>query len=114
MIRSDSFAVTPEKLLAQVILNDTTGTLFGEQQDIHESMDNIIDMLDVIVAQANLDNSKLFFGKLRQLVQYHTPQGEKKVLTKEEDFHQVIVEVHPCLYDTLDHYFASQEVFSRF
>lgn len=117
LIKSDCMAITPEKMFAQIILNDVKGTLFGEQQDIHETMDNIVDMIQVLLKMQKKgslsdegENTRLFFGTTRQTLRYVDPDGVEKVLTKEEDFHQIIVDVQPCLYNTIDQYFASQMV----
>lgn len=111
LMRSDRTAVTPDKVLAQIILNDTTGILFGEQQDIHETMDNVIDLLQTLLTGKDKELLLgLFFGKTKQTVRYTDRNGEAQVLNKEEDFHQLIVDVLPCLGRTLDQYFAPQEV----
>jgi ubiquitin carboxyl-terminal hydrolase 25/28 len=48
LIWSDSVSVTPEKKLAEIILSDSSGAYqFGEQQDLHECMDNVIDMFEI-------------------------------------------------------------------
>ncbi|KAJ3343424.1 ubiquitin-specific protease ubp2 [Kappamyces sp. JEL0680] len=111
LIFSDAMSISPQKALAQIVLNDING--FGEQQDIHETMDNIIDMMEVNLKLSNKPKGDdfLLFGKTRQTIRYIDKNDlQEKILTKEELFHQIIVDVQPCLYDTLDQYFASQQV----
>lgn len=110
MIYSDAAAVTPPKLLAQIALNDTSGALFGEQQDIMETQDNILDMVDLLVEMAGRPKKKIFFGTTRQTVKYFDKDGLERSLLKEEGFHQIIVDVDPCLDTALDNFFASQAV----
>jgi Ubiquitin carboxyl-terminal hydrolase len=110
LIHSDAAAVTPPKTLAQIALNDTTGVLFGEQQDIMETQDNILDMVDLLVEISGRPGKKIFFGTTRQTVKYLDINGTEKKLFRDEVFHQIIVDVNPCLYSTLDNFFASQTV----
>lgn len=115
LIWSDYLAVTPEKSLAETILSEsTTGGAFGEQQDIHECMDNIMDMLECAFNQCKAKDTpddcpsilhRLFYGKTTQTVQYTDQAGQIQCLTKVEPFHQLIVDVQPNLYLALDSYF---------
>jgi hypothetical protein len=110
LIFADSKLISPERTLAELILTNSAGNKFGEQQDFYECMDNVMDKLDC--AFKNLSTSdyvnplkELFFGKLKQSLT--TPF---KSLEKVEEFHQLIVDVSPTLIEALDRYFSSQEV----
>jgi uncharacterized protein YlbG (UPF0298 family) len=47
----------------------------------------------------------LFFGQTKQVLEYVDKDGNKQTLEKVEPFHQLIVDVHPSLYEALDSYF---------
>ncbi|KAJ3256989.1 ubiquitin-specific protease ubp2 [Boothiomyces macroporosus] len=113
---SDCMAVSPDKVLVEITLNSNT---VGEQQDIHECMDNILDMINTAtklqVSNCPAVNMLLFansrlYGKTKQTLTYFDTNGEPIKLINEESFHQLIVELEPSLYLALDSYFASQEV----
>ncbi|KAI8899811.1 hypothetical protein BC833DRAFT_647586 [Globomyces pollinis-pini] len=112
LIKSNDMEVKPSRTLAEVLLKANSSGVFGEQQDIHECMDSFLDMIQIMVDQSNLelDLNKLFFGRTKQTLAYKDPDGVEKLLLKEETFHQIIVNVFPCLYDALDEYFGDQTV----
>jgi hypothetical protein len=60
LIWSDSISVTPEKKLAEIILSNSNGDAFqfGEQQDLHECMDNVLDMFEVALKKC-IDTDEL-------------------------------------------------------
>ncbi|KAJ2998671.1 ubiquitin-specific protease ubp2 [Globomyces sp. JEL0801] len=116
LIKSNDMEVKPSRTLAEVLLKANSSGVFGEQQDIHECMDSFLDMIQIMVDQSNLE---LDLNKTKQTLAYKDPDGVEKLLLKEETFHQIIVNVFPCLYDglifiinssALDEYFGDQTV----
>ncbi|KAJ3322272.1 ubiquitin-specific protease ubp2 [Boothiomyces sp. JEL0866] len=106
---SDCMAVSPDKVLVEITLNSNT---VGEQQDIHECMDNILDMINTAtkLQVSNCPAVNILYGKTKQTLTYFDNNGEAIKLINEEPFHQLIVDLEPSLYLALDSYFSSQEV----
>ncbi|KNC98817.1 ubiquitin-specific protease UBP2 [Spizellomyces punctatus DAOM BR117] len=111
LIWTDTASVEPPKRLAEIALNNEN--LFGQQQDISESMDNILDLLETVLVPAEVQTNlvkRLFFGKTKQTLRYSNPTGEPNTSYKSEEFSHLIVEVKEDLYTALDAYFETTQV----
>ena len=112
LLFSNNMVVTPKKQLIQLILNDTDGNLFGMQQDITETMDQILLMFSLIlkVQGISMTDSSPFYGKEVQTITYTTKDGEEKVLRNETGYRNIIIDVKPNLTEALDNYYGKQQV----
>jgi ubiquitin carboxyl-terminal hydrolase 25/28 len=112
LLFSDEMVVTPQKKLIQLILNDIDGNLFGLQQDITETMDQIFLMFSLIlkVQGIAITDSSPFYGKELQTIIYKTPSGEETKLQKEIGYRNIIVDMKPNLIDALDDYYGRHKV----
>ncbi|TPX70357.1 hypothetical protein SpCBS45565_g01777 [Spizellomyces sp. 'palustris'] len=111
LIWTDTASVEPPKRLAEIALNNEN--LFGQQQDIGESMDNILDLLETALVAFDVQTNlvkRLFFGKTKQTLRYSNPTGEPNTSCKSEEFSHLIVEVKEDLYTALDAYFETTQV----
>ncbi|KAH9270023.1 hypothetical protein BASA83_007852 [Batrachochytrium salamandrivorans] len=117
LLWTDKPSVTPEKSLVEITLTGQySSATFGLQHDIHECMDNVMDMMDVGFRNVDTSDSDacsllkdLFYGITRQTLRYTDATGEH-TSTKDEPFHQLIVDAEEDLYTALDAYFATQQV----
>ncbi|KAH6580160.1 hypothetical protein BASA60_002977 [Batrachochytrium salamandrivorans] len=116
LLWTDKPSVTPEKSLVEITLTGQySSATFGLQHDIHECMDNVMDMMDVGFRNVDTSDSDacsllkdLFYGITRQTLRYTDATGEH-TSTKDEPFHQLIVDAEEDLYTALDAYFATQQ-----
>ncbi|KAI8904600.1 hypothetical protein DFJ77DRAFT_443916 [Powellomyces hirtus] len=115
LIWTDKRSITPSKKLAEIVLNSEN--LFGQQQDIGESMDNIMDLLEVGFTSVAPDDKtrvdmvkQLFFGKTKQSLTYTDQAGKLHHSHKEEEFSHLIVDVTDNLYSSLNTYFGDTQV----
>ncbi|KAJ3020283.1 ubiquitin-specific protease ubp2 [Thoreauomyces humboldtii] len=119
LIWTDRRSIRPSRRVAEVALNNDD--LFGQQQDIGESMDNILELLEIaftsgsaIDAPALSERSNLikhlFFGKTKQMLNYTDKTGKTHNRRKDEEFSHLIVDVADTLYTSLDAYFGLTKV----
>ncbi|EGF79533.1 hypothetical protein BATDEDRAFT_89604 [Batrachochytrium dendrobatidis JAM81] len=114
---SDKPSVTPEKALVETTLTSQySSATFGIQHDLTECMDNIMDMMEIGFGKVDAKCTNgctllkdLFYGTTRQTLRYTDAEGDH-VSTKDESFHQLIVDADEDLYTALDAYFATQHV----
>ncbi|KAI8921684.1 hypothetical protein BC831DRAFT_75405 [Entophlyctis helioformis] len=118
LIWTDQYSVTPEKRLAEITLTGEYGSAtFGQQQDIHECMDKILDMMESVFRKRDPSCQThcsilqdLFFGTTRQTLRYEDQTGKRHVREKDEPFHQLIVDAAEDLYAAMDAFFDAQQV----
>ncbi|KAJ3119387.1 ubiquitin-specific protease ubp2 [Nowakowskiella sp. JEL0407] len=114
MIYSRKKAITPSKKLAEIALNGYINKQVGEQQDIIECMDNIVELIEIGIPKSKDYESgkellnRLFYGKTKQRIQ--EPDNDEKVTYKEEPFNHLIVNVTKDLYFGLDEFFEESKV----
>ncbi|KAJ3182537.1 ubiquitin-specific protease ubp2 [Gaertneriomyces sp. JEL0708] len=111
LLATDDSTVVAPRRLAEIALNNED--LFGQQQDISETMDNIMDLLQLQFADASGDADivkKLFFGRTRQTLSYVNKDGSPQRSEKDEYFSHLIVGVEKDLYAALDSYFSTSSV----
>lgn len=111
LLFSNEMAVTPQKKLIQLILNDTNDNMFGLQQDITETIDQIVFMISLLLKLQgiNMAEKSLFYGKELQTITY-TKEGVEKILQKEIGYRSLIVDVRPNLIDAIEDYYGKQTV----
>ena len=104
MIVSDEQSISLDRKIAEMAL------AFGEQQDITECLESILDMFqDAFKGESKAIIQSLFFGKILQTLTY-TKQGKVEMSTKEEEFNSLIVDVFDDIYVCLDTYFSQSQV----
>ncbi|KAI8910345.1 hypothetical protein EDD86DRAFT_269972, partial [Gorgonomyces haynaldii] len=111
LMSSQEEAVKPRRELVELVLSLFSEASFGQQHDIHECMDSMIEMLQTALRHAgHQDIAKLFFGKTKRTI-YRLENGHEKILSvKKEEFHQLIVRLNDSLYDALDDYFQTEQI----
>eukprot|EP00842_Homolaphlyctis_polyrhiza_P003906 jgi/Hompol1/4516/HPOL_003683-RA len=105
-----------EQQACESLTSQFTSNTFGIQQDISECMDNIIDMLDLAFNKLDRNTDglnkliqKLFVGTIHQTLRYNDSDGTQRTSTKEETFHQLIVDPADDLMKAVDSYFVDQK-----
>ncbi|KAI8823136.1 uncharacterized protein EV422DRAFT_523516 [Fimicolochytrium jonesii] len=110
LIWSDRLSIAPPRELARIALNSQN--LAGGQQDISESMDNIMGLLETVLLENDKENciKSLLFGKTLQTLSYKDKDGKPCTSNKNEEFSHLIIEVADNLYTSLDSYFDVAKV----
>ncbi|KAI9099981.1 hypothetical protein DFS34DRAFT_516838 [Phlyctochytrium arcticum] len=100
-------SISLPRRLAEIALNDNS--LVGQQQDLNECMDNVLDLLEKALKKVETVDEAiikgLFYGKLRQSLQHAKGRNDK-----DEDFSTLIVELSANLYESLLMYFEKSQV----
>lgn len=109
LVYTHEMVVTPKKELPNLLFD---GSAFGQQQDLTEALDIIIDFMMIVfkVFGLNLKTRSPFFGIEVQSIRYADKNGDQKVLTNDIDFRNTIIDVSSNLIDSLDNYFDDQPI----